>query len=463
MTEKRRFTTATVAALPAPESGREFYHDAETRGLAVRVSATGERVFYLYRKVAGKPLKVALGAFDWNVPASREIPRGADPLAYIGNRPALNLRMARALADAVTAELNKGANPADAAREARRAREGELTLAQAFDRYESDYLVPHGKRSATDLRACFERYIGTVPPGAKKKHGRPRTKSPHGMDWSRRRLSTITPADVRRLMIALKDGHGPHTANRVAELLRAVYNKVAEWNLYAGANPCARLEEFHETSRERFLKPDEVPAFFKAANALPHGPFRDFVFLSLFTGARRANVLGMRWADIDLAGGVWTVPAASSKNRQPLTIPLTARAADLLQRRRDADPDSAFVFPATSASGHLTAPKKPWRALLDAAGLSDLRLHDLRRSLGSWAVNTGASLPVIGAALGHRSAATTQIYARLQVDPVREAMQRAQDAMLVAAEAAPEKPTKPKPPKGQVIALPRKARRAKRP
>lgn len=427
-TAPRRFDPFT---LPVPRTDRALYHDPDCRGHSVRVSANGERVSYLYRKVGGRPVKMALGVFDASIPASREIPKDVDPLTYVGNRPSLNLRMARALAARVTVELNMGSNPATVARDARRAREGELTLAGAYDRYEQDYLVPQGKKSTADLRACFERYLGEMPDNTKKKHGRQRKKSPHGVDWSRRRLSEIREDAVRRLMISLKDGHGPHTANRVGEIGRAVYNKMIEWKDYKGDNPFASITWFDEVSRERFVRAEEAPAFFKALNALPAGPFKDFVYLSLFTGARRSNVLAMAWTDLDLHSATWTVPAVASKNKRSMTIPLTRRAVELIEKRHDG---GEFVFPADSKSGHMSPPKKQWAALLKSADLTDLRLHDLRRSLGSWAVNTGASLAVVGSALGHSSPQATRVYARLQVDPVRDAMQRAQDAMLLAAE-----------------------------
>ena len=432
-TAKLAFTPARVAAFTIPDAGRVFYHDADAPGLALRVSANGERVFYIYRKVAGKPIKVALGPFDFALPASREIPRGVDPLRYIGNRPRLNLKMARALALAVGNELNKGSNPADVARAARRKREGELTLGAAFDRYEADHLFPQGRRSAADLRNLFERYVGAVPPGTKKPHGRPRTKSPHGVDWSGRRLSTITANDVRRLMVALKDGHGTNTANRTFELLRAMYNKLIEWKLHDGENPCAGLSKFAEQSRDRFLRGDELPKFFAALNALPEGALKDFVSLAIYTGARRSNVLGARWADIDLHSGLWTIPGKVSKSGKPMTLPLTRRALEVFNRRREDDPKGVFVFPAASATGHMVMPKRQWSAFVKTTGLSDLRLHDLRRSAGSWAAMTGASLPIIGKALGHKSVASTEVYARLQVDPVLAALQRAQDAMALAA------------------------------
>jgi integrase len=431
------FTIRSILALQLPGAGRVFYYDTEVSHCALRVSASGERVFYVYRKVAGKPVKVALGPFDAAIPASREIPRGVDPLLYIGNRPPLNPRMARTLAITVAHELGKGSNPADAARTARRQREGELTLGAAFNRYEADWLVPEGKRSAQALRALFERYIGAMPADAKKPHGRTRTKSPHGVDWSRRRLGAITENDGRRLMVALKDGHGAATANRAFELLRALYNKSIEWKLYKGENPLAGLSKFREESRDRFLRGDELPAFFETHAALPEGAFKDFVALALYTGARRANVLGARWADIDLHSGLWTIPGKVSKSGKPMTLPLTRRALEVLTRRRAADPSGAFVFPADSATGHMVMPKKLWAAFVATTGLSDFRLHDLRRSAGSWAAMTGASLPIVGAALGHKSAASTEVYARLQVDPVLAALQRAQDAMALAGGGEP--------------------------
>jgi len=262
------------------------------------------------------------------------------------------------------------------------------------------------------------------------------------VNWERRKLSSIESGEVRRLMNALKDGIGVHTANRTLELLRAVYNKVIAWKLYSGENPCHGLEKFKMKSRERFLTGEELPHFFKALSQTENKDFRDFVLLSLTTGARKANVLAIKWGDIDFDNLIWTVPGEFSKNGDPLTLPLTSAAVEVLEERkamREKQNDlkepkeelSEWVFPAVrSTSGHMENPKKHWAALLQSAGLKNLRLHDLRRSLGSWAAMSGASLAIIGRALGHKSVDATQIYARLQVDPVRAAMELATSEML---------------------------------
>jgi integrase len=92
-----------------------------------------------------------------------------------------------------------------------------------------------------------------------------------------------------------------------------------------------------------------------------------------------------------------------------------------------------FVFPGTGNSGHLAEPKKGWQRVLSHADLTDLRIHDLRRTLGSWQAKTGASLVIIGKSLNHRNQNTTAIYARLDLDPVRNSVNTATSAMLEAA------------------------------
>ncbi len=91
---------------------------------------------------------------------------------------------------------------------------------------------------------------------------------------------------------------------------------------------------------------------------------------------------------------------------------------------------SAYVFPASSGPGHMAPPNKRWKALLAEAGLENLRLHDLRRTFGSWAAAGNTSLPLIGRMLGHKSTDATAVYARLHFDPVKEAMEAATAAML---------------------------------
>ena len=237
-------------------------------------------------------------------------------------------------------------------------------------------------------------------------------------------------------------------------------------------------------SRERFLKPGELPRLFAALDGEPNGNFRDYFLLALLTGARRNNVVAMRWADLDLERGEWVIPR--TKNGEPQRVPLVPEAVAILTARQETAADGArFVFPASRADsklGHMSGERKAWLRLLerdeiaqlrqrieakgakadgdddehpahtlqrlrrvakrlkintDGARLDDIRIHDLRRTMGSWQARTGASLAIIGKSLGHKSQQATAVYARLDLDPIREAMETATSAMLGAAKQKP--------------------------
>ena len=114
---------------------------------------------------------------------------------------------------------------------------------------------------------------------------------------------------------------------------------------------------------------------------------------------------------------------------------LGAEAIEILKARQNNG--SVWVFPGTGATGHLIEPKRAWARLLERAGIDNLRIHDLRRTLGSWQAKTGASMVIIGKSLNHKSSSTTAIYARLDLDPVRESVDRATSAIMVAAGLKP--------------------------
>ncbi len=137
----------------------------------------------------------------------------------------------------------------------------------------------------------------------------------------------------------------------------------------------------------------------------------------------------MRWEELDLSRNVWRIP--DTKNGKPVTVPLVPFAISLLEDLRKANSSSEWVFPSpTSATGHLVEPRKAWERILARSGIDNARIHDLRRTMGSWQAITGASMQVIGKSLGHKSQQATAIYARLSLDPVRAAMEKATNAML---------------------------------
>ena len=378
------FTKETLAALPSPESGRAVYHDAKTAGLQVRVTHTGIKTFSVFRRIkGGQPERITLGRF-----------------------PEMTVEQARKRAARINAEIAEGSNPA----EVKRAHKGEPTVAQFFQ----EYGERHGskKRSWYNDQQRFRDYL-EKPLGSRK-------------------LSAITRELLGRILSDMeRDGKAGATVNNVRALASGIFGKAIEWG-YLSENPVRGIKTRKAVKRDRFLQANELPRFFSALAEEPNETIRDYLLVALLTGARRANVLAMRWFEVNLPEGLWRIPR--TKNDDPQNVTLSPEAIAILETRKEAAADDAvFVFPGPGKSGHLVEPKKGWERVLERAGLSDLRIHDLRRTLGSWQAKTGASLTIIGKSLNHKSHQSTAIYARLDLDPVRQSVNVATAAMLEAA------------------------------
>ena len=405
MSNRLLFSKTAIEALPVPPQGqRSTFYDEKVRRLAVRITSAGSRTFYVVKRTESGVAWLKLGSF-----------------------PEMTVENARKGAEKVLGEFAQGNNPVERKRKEKAA----MTLGEAFERYMREYAAPRGVKRTDDMRALWERCLGYLPDLPAKKHGKKRTKHPAGVNWQNRKLEKIETTDIRALHSAIGATHST-MSNRVVEMVSTIYNRAIEWG-YKGENPTKGVRAFSETKRDRFMQPEEFPKFLEALAADANEAFKAFVLLSLLTGARRDNVLGMRWDQVSFERAVWRVPDNTSKNGEPITIPLSKEAIEILNTRKDAVGASPFVFPAESATGYMTPPKKRWAALMERAGLADLRIHDLRRTMGSWQAITGASLAVIGKSLGHKSVDATMIYARLHIDPVRDSMEKATAAMLGAA------------------------------
>lgn len=249
-------------------------------------------------------------------------------------------------------------------------------------------------------------------------------------DIAHRRAGEITRFDLQRLHAELGTARGKTTANRVIQLIRTVYNKGMEWELIE-TNPAAKIKLFRLQSRERFLDINEIANLWTAIDMLRYETTRDFLRMCLLTGARRSNVASMRFADVNLSAQTWRIP--KTKNGNSHILPLVTLALEIIKRRQEKQGNAAvWVFPSDrSATGHLTKPENAWYELLARTGLTDVRIHDLRRTLASYQAMTGANLVTIAHTLGHRELRSTSVYTRLQIETVRDAMQTAIDKMAL--------------------------------
>ena len=216
--------------------------------------------------------------------------------------------------------------------------------------------------------------------------------------------------------------NGIYTANRLIQNLHAIFNKGIEWGL-CDKNPCIGIKKHKEKSRDRYVDTKEMNIFLKTVEEEPNKMIADFFLTCLYTGARKGNVLSMKWENINFKDKMWYVP--DTKNGEPQNVPLDDIAIEVLNRRKENN-STKWVFPSElSASGHLEEPKKVWHRIVKKAGIRNLRIHDLRRTLGSWMANNGETLHVIGGTLGHKSPSSTRIYSRLHINSMRKGVKGA--------------------------------------
>jgi integrase len=375
------FTMQRLNQITPPEKGRNYYRDKLTTGLVFVITCKNSRTFYFSRRIDGKPTRIKLGNF-----------------------PDIGIDTARKAAHLFLGEIAQGKNPYIEIK----SRAKSPTLQELFDHW----LEVHGKRCKKTWKIdnrIFKKYVTSL---------------------HKKRLNAITESDIINLHTSIGKNNGKYQANRVHELLRSIYS-VAKQLGYKGQNPCTTVERFPEQPRERFLLPQEFITFYKAVNK-EKPLFRDLLLVTLFTGQRRSNVCNMKWKDIDFINNLWYVAGVTMKNNRPHTVVLSAVVSDIL-RKRYSDPNKhpEWVFPSTrKKDSPVINPEHVWNRVRKESGLTDLRIHDLRRTFGSWQAINGVSLQIIAESLGHKSLRSTEIYARLIKAPVREAVEGASSKMI---------------------------------
>ena len=373
------FTPARLARITPPAAGRTMVYDAEVPGLAYRLAASGAAAWYFYRWVGGRPVKMK-----------------------IGDARAMLLADARQAARKLAASAADGIIPKRAGGTG-----GQATVGEVWTTYLATAKL-RKKSWAEDERRWGKFWAA----------------------FATRRLAAVP----RAALLAVYDRIGaeaPYEANRAWSVIRAVYNYAADELGYDGVNPAFRLPKarrFKEQANERYLRPDELPAFFDALDGYEHQKLTDFFKLLLYTGARRRNAEAARWEHVNLAAKTWTLP--DTKSGRAVVVPLTDDALAVLMRRRAAVPDSCeWVFPGRVGEGHLVEPMMAWRAILKVAKITErTRIHDLRHSLATYMGEAGAVEGVIADALGHTGKGTvTARYTHVRLDTIRAAVGKAID------------------------------------
>ena len=464
-----------ILAEPLPPAGAtRTVFDAVIPRFAVRVSPQGVATFYLLYQLGGRQRRYKIGRFRTETDAKKAT----------GDR-GITAKQARAEAVRQNALIDAGVDVAgdrtaekvqvierESARKAEIA--ARLTVAQAFARYRADLTARAKQLRPSTLVSIDKSFRLHV--------------LPHLGEIEVRNLTADNVRDMHRLVTKGKPAKGGRrtggkvAANRSVDYLSGMLSWCADEGMVT-ANVARRNRERHaEQSRERYLTDDEWTALERALDAWPHkqlvpvGPrvkgrvmeertskepslasylSCEAIRMFLLTGCRKGEALAARWEQIDLDAGVWTKPASSTKQKKLHRLPLSDRMVSKLREIRGMHADPVFVFPGKDRLTALEQGKRPkdgdhlqdvsglWRPMRARLGLDDVRLHDLRHSHASALVNSGVDLYTASKALGHSTVKTTEKYAHLQDDAVRDAVNILGKRSALAAKKTPAGRVKP--------------------
>lgn len=387
-----RITDALAKRASAGDRPQVFFWDADVKGFGLRVTNRGAKSFILDYRIGGRQRRITIGSYpDWSVAAARTEAGNLKREVDLGNDP-----MGERHADRATP-----------------------TMRDLWDRYKRDHLPRKAARSQADETMMWEKLV--LPTLGKHK------------------VTDVTHTDIEALHRDITTQRGtPVRANRVIEVVRRAFNLAIRWE-WVEKNPASGQLRNPEEKRQRYLSPEELSRLSAALTAHHEPVSADAIRMLMLTGARKSEVLGATWEMFDLDAGVWTKPSAHTKQRKEHRVPVSANALTLLKRIKETA-TGPYVFPGKGGDQPLTDVKRSWAAVCKAADITGARIHDLRHSFASLLVSGGASLPIIGAMLGHTQVQTTQRYAHLYDEPLRAAADHVGKAIDMAGKKShPEK------------------------
>jgi integrase len=246
-------------------------------------------------------------------------------------------------------------------------------------------------------------------------------------EFGSKRLSELKRTDVR--LWHAKQTHRPRQANLDLAILRKALSLAVADELI-GDNPAKGITPHPEKARDRVPTDDELRAVW---SAIDEAPIRDsartlFKLLAL-TGCRREEWRSARWCDVDLQGAVYRLQDGKAGGRN---VPLSGPVLALL---RAVEGRSEWIVPHDSGTGPMSFSniRDAWASVLANAGVTGLRLHDLRHAFATRGASLGANALVLRDALGHKTLAMTSRYVARQTDPVRDLAERVGQTIIAAA------------------------------
>jgi len=379
--------TAIDHFLHEKDGGQDIRWDDQIRGFGVRVYPSNRKTFVLSYRSMGRKHIMQLGPYG-----------------------VLTLDQARDRAKRELVRIMEGEDPLE---EKRRLSQS-ATMEVLCEAYLTRHAMVHKKSWRDDdshIRLHIIPALGSLP------------------------VISVQRSDVAKLHQEIGKSK-PTRANRVLATLSHMFELAKLWGyLEEGApNPARRIQKYSEKSRDRWVTQEELPALARAIDEEENIYARHYFWLLILTGARKSELLQAKWEDVDTEAGQLKFP--ETKRGQAHYIPLTGPVLAVLGQipKLEGNP---YLFPGEGKEGHMINVTKPWARIRKAAGIEDINIHDLRRTVGSWLAQGGNSLHLIGKVLGHSNQSTTAIYSRFGQDSVRQAMDDHGRRLMVAAGKLP--------------------------
>lgn len=361
------------------EKGRIFYRDTACRGLIVEVRSTGGKTYYL----------------------SYRDQRGKQRMYKLANAADITPAQARQLCDRMRTQLAMGT---DIAAE-RTAQRHCPRVRDFFHQHYLPYAKSYKRSWATDV-SYYETHINDL--------------------IGERHMDSVSKQDVIAVMNKANARLSPSSSYRLFVLLRYMFNLAIRWNVGSiKVNPTQHhtLPRFNN-HRERYLSKLEIQQLLAAINQSRNTVLKYIIPMLLLTGARKREVLDAQWGDFDTERRFWRIPFTKSGTERfvPLSDAVIA-LIDTIPRL----PNCSYVFANPNTQQPYVAIYYSWHSARKAAGLADVRVHDLRHSFASFLVNAGCSLYEVQKLLGHSSSKMTQRYSHLSQPSLLRAVSFAQD------------------------------------
>lgn len=408
-----RFTADYIAHLPLPAEKAVTYwdNDEKATGFGLRLYPSGARSFFINYRFGGRETRHTIGAYPrWSLTAARE--------------RAIELRK----------KVDMGRDPTGEKRQRREA----PTVQDLIERYTADHLpTKRGFEQGNRAEKAMLRIIG-------EQLGR-HTK-----------VADVHDGDIRHMHRKLTETRGPVGANRILSSCSKMFSLALQtragenerWRNSEQGNPCTGVARNREEGRERFFGKGELERIAEALAEYPPEAYpsqkkpgraaADCVRLIMLTGCRPSEAMKSEWPEFGQKGQ-WTKPSAHTKQQKAHHIPLSPPATELIERLRKERGDGNFVFPGRIPGEHVRTLLHVWDFVRKRAQLApdekgrEARVYDLRHTFASVAVGGGLNLPIIGKLLGHTQTRTTQRYAHVADDPLREAADKIGNAIASAA------------------------------